>query len=139
MKWIHLKKGTTTSVELKNINFTYARGKQVLHNVSLKANAGQKIALIGSSGSGKTTIAQIMVGFYPSHSGNILYGNVPIEQIGLPVVRENVALMLQQALFFNDTIRMNLTLFKELSDTQIFEALRAAQMEAFVQRFERWT
>jgi ATP-binding cassette subfamily C protein len=126
----------TTSVELKKICFAYGNGKQVLHDISLKAKAGQKIALIGPSGSGKTTIAQIMVGFYPLHSGEILYGNVPIEQIGLPVVRENVALMLQQALFFNDTIRMNLTLSKEKSDKEIYEALKVAQLESFVRQLE---
>ena len=126
----------TTSVELTNISFAYGNGKQVLHDVSLKADEGQKIALIGPSGSGKTTIAQIMVGFYPSHAGEILYGNVPIEQIGLPVVRENVALMLQQALFFNDTIRMNLTLSKKKSDEEIYEALRAAQLDSFIGNLE---
>ncbi len=127
----------TTSVTLKKIGFAYKEGKTVLHNVSLKAEAGQKIALIGPSGSGKTTIAQIMVGFYPSHSGEILYGDVPIEQIGLPVVRENVALMLQQALFFNDTIRMNLTLSRARSDEEIYEALKAAQLETFVRQLEK--
>ena len=54
-----------TSVELKNISFAYGNGKQVLHDISLKVEAGQKIALIGPSGSGKTTIAQIMVGLLP--------------------------------------------------------------------------
>ena len=127
----------TTSLELKKINFAYGKGKQVLCDISLKAEAGQKIALIGPSGSGKTTIAQIMVGFYPSHSGEILYGNVPIEKIGLPVVRENVALMLQQALFFNDTIRMNLTLSKSRSEEEIYEALKAAQLESFVRQLEK--
>jgi len=126
----------TTSVELKKIGFAYGNGKQVLHDIMLKAEAGQKIALIGPSGSGKTTIAQIMVGFYPSHSGEILYGDVPIEKIGLPVVRENVALMLQQALFFNDTIRMNLTLSKEKSDEEIYEALKAAQLESFIHQLD---
>lgn len=126
----------TTSVELKKISFSYTNGKQVLHDISLKAETGEKIAIIGPSGSGKTTIAQIMVGFYPSHSGEILYGNVPIEQIGLPVVRENVALMLQQALFFNDTIRINLTLSKEKSDEEIYEALKSAQLESFVRQLE---
>ncbi|WP_373029072.1 ABC transporter ATP-binding protein [Sulfurovum sp.] len=126
----------TTSIELKEISFAYGNGKEVLHNISLKASVGQKIALIGQSGSGKTTIAQIMVGFYPSHTGEILYGDCPIEQIGLPVVRENVALMLQQALFFNDTIRMNLTLYKEKSDAKIYEALKAAQLENFVRHLE---
>ena len=126
----------STSVELKKISFAYGHGKEVLHDISLKAKAGQKIALIGPSGSGKTTIAQIMVGFYPSYTGEILYGDIPIEQIGLPVVRENVALMLQQALFFNDTIRMNLTLSKEKSDAEIYEALKAAQLDDFVRSLE---
>ena len=126
----------TTSVALKHISFAYGNGKQVLHDIALKAEAGQKIALIGPSGSGKSTIAQIMVGFYPSHTGEIRYGDVPIERIGLPVVRENVALMLQQALFFNDTIRMNLTLSKEKSDEEIYKALRAAQLESFVRQLE---
>ncbi|EIF51112.1 ABC transporter ATP-binding protein [Sulfurovum sp. AR] len=126
----------TTSVELKEISFAYDNGKEVLHNISLKAKEGQKIALIGPSGSGKTTIAQITVGFYPSHAGEILYGGIPIEQIGLPIVRENTALMLQEALFFNDTIRMNLTLFKEKSETEIYEALKAAQLEEFVSKLE---
>lgn len=93
------KEKETTSVALEKLNFAYDNGRQVLHDISLKAKSGQKIALIGASGSGKTTIAQIMVGFYPSHTGSIFYGDVPIEKIGLPVVRENVALMLQQALF----------------------------------------
>ncbi len=126
----------TTSVELKNISFAYANEKQVLHDITIKAASGQKIALIGPSGSGKTTIAQIMVGFYPSHSGEILYGGVPIEQIGLPVVRENVALMLQQALFFNDTIRMNLTLSRQKSDEEIYEALKAAQLDSFIRQLD---
>ncbi|MEA2048674.1 MAG: ABC transporter ATP-binding protein [Campylobacterota bacterium] len=130
------KGSKTTSVELKHIHFSYKNGKEVLHDISIKAKAGEKIALIGPSGSGKTTIAQIMVGFYPSHTGEIRYDDVLIEKIGLPVVRENVALMLQQALFFNDTIRMNLTLSKEKSDEEIYEALKAAQLESFVHQLD---
>ena len=126
----------TTDIELKKISFSYTNGKEVLHGIDLRAGKGQKIALIGPSGSGKTTIAQIMVGFYPSHAGSILYGGVPIEQIGLPVVRENVALMLQHSLFFNDTIRMNLTLSGEQSDEEIYRALHAAQMDLFVRELE---
>jgi len=124
--------GGAVSVELKNINFAYINGKPVLHDISLNVGAEQKIALIGPSGSGKTTIGQIMVGFYPSHSGAILYGDVPIEKIGLEIVRENVALMLQQTLFFNDTIRMNLTLSREINDEEIYAALKAALLDDFV-------
>jgi len=127
---------TTTSVELKNIHFSYAKGKEVLHNISLKAKKGEKIALIGPSGSGKTTIAKMMVGFYPPRSGDILYDNVPIEKIGLPVVRENVALMLQETLFFNDSIRMNLTLTKKKSNKEIYQALKVAQLERFIDNLD---
>jgi ATP-binding cassette subfamily C protein len=122
----------TTSVELKNVTFSFTDGTPVLRDVSLRAKAGQKVAVIGPSGSGKTSIAQLLVGFYPPQSGTIAYGGVPIEKIGLPVVRENVALMLQDSLFFNDTVRMNLTLGKAIDDAKIFEALRAAQLEKFV-------
>ncbi|MBD3790334.1 MAG: ABC transporter ATP-binding protein [Campylobacterales bacterium] len=125
------------SVELKEISFAYPYREEILHKVSLKANKGQKIALIGPSGSGKTTIAKLMVGFYPSHSGEILYGGVPLEKIGLPIIRENVALMLQEALFFNDTIRMNLLLTKEKSDEAIYDALRAVQLESFISQLEQ--
>jgi len=127
----------TTSLALHQVSFSYNQGKAILHEVTLYAKAGQKIALIGSSGSGKSTLAQMMVGFYPASSGHICYGDTPLEQIGLPVVREHVALMLQQALFFNDTIRMNLTLTQVKSDEAIFEALRVAQLEEFIKGLEK--
>jgi len=127
---------TTVGVMMQDVTFAYAKGKPVLYGVTLEANAGEKIALIGESGSGKTTIAQLLVGFYSGQEGTVLYDGVPIEKIGLPVVRENVALMLQQALFFNDTIRMNLTLSRPKSDTEIFAALKAAQLEHFVKSLD---
>jgi ATP-binding cassette subfamily C protein len=73
-----------------------------------------------------------MVGLYAPTGGEILYGDTPIEKIGLPVVRKNVALMLQESLFFNDTIRMNLTFSADITDEDIFDALRASHLEDFV-------
>lgn len=126
----------STSVTLKDVSFTYQGGKEVLSHINIEAKKGQKIALIGQSGSGKSTIAQILIGLYQHQSGEVRYGGVPIEQIGLPVIREHVALMLQESLFFNDTIRMNLTLAKEISDEKIYKALMAAKLEAFVHGLE---
>jgi len=120
------------SVELRNISFCYVPGRPVLHGVNLKIPAGHKIALIGPSGSGKTTLGQVMVGFYPVHSGVLLYNGVPMEKIGLQVIRRHVALVLQQTLFLNDTIRVNLTLSGEKSDTELHAALQAAQLDNFV-------
>jgi len=127
----------STSLTLTDIDFSYYRtGKKVLDAISLHANLGEKIALIGKSGSGKTTIAQIMVGLYPPTLGEVCYGDVAIEKIGLSVVRENVALMLQESLFFNDTIRMNICLYQEFSESEILNALKIAQMEEFVQSLD---
>ena len=123
----------STSVELNNVTFSYKDNHPVLEDISLSAKAGQKIALIGPSGSGKSTIAQLMVGFYLPQSGDVCYGDSSYTKIGLPVVRENVALMLQDALFFNDTIKMNLTLSSKKSDEEVYSALEAAQLKDFVQ------
>ena len=124
---------TSTSLTLKNIDFSYTEGKKVLDAISLHANVGKKIALIGESGSGKTTIAQVLVGLYPPTHGEVCYDDVALENIGLPVVRENVALMLQESLFFNDTIRMNICLHQDVSESEIQDALKMAHIEEFVQ------
>jgi len=127
----------STSLELKRISFSYREGSPVINNISLRAGAGEKIALIGPSGGGKTTLAQLMVGLYLPQSGDICYGESSYARIGLPVIRENVALMLQDALFFNDTIRMNLTLYAEKSDEEIYAALEAAQLASFVKSLDK--
>ncbi|WP_345990692.1 ABC transporter ATP-binding protein [Sulfurimonas sp. HSL1-2] len=123
---------STVTVSLDDVTFGFDGKAPVLNSISLHAERGQKIALIGPSGSGKSTIAKLLVGFYQADAGAITYDGVPIEEIGLPVVREHVALMLQDSLFFNDTIWMNLTLGRPLDASDIFDALRAAQLESFI-------
>ena len=127
---------SSVSVVLQDVTFGYDDTKPVLKEINLQAEKGQKIALIGPSGSGKSTIAQLLVGFYPTDSGVITFDGVPISEIGLSVVREHVALMLQDSLFFNDTIRMNLTLGETTEDAKIREALRSAQLETFIESLD---
>jgi len=127
----------TVAVAVKDLHFAYREGPEILHGISLDAKEGEKIALVGPSGSGKSTIAQLMVGFYPPLSGEILYGGVPIREIGLERLRSHVALMLQESLFFNETIRMNLTLHRAIPEGRIWEALAMAQLEGFVRKLER--
>ena len=120
------------SVKMEDISFGYLVDHEILHDVSLYVSEGETIALIGKSGSGKTTLAQLLVGFYQPWKGQIYYGGTPITSIGLTCVREHVSYMLQQTLFFNDTIRMNLTLERDFSDEQIWKALQEAQLDTFV-------
>ncbi len=125
-------KRTGVPVAVERLHFAYRQGAEILHGITLYAEAGEKIALVGPSGSGKSTVAQLLVGFYPPDRGTIRYGGVAIGRIGLERVRSHVALMLQDSLFFNDTIRMNLSLSRDIPEAHIYEALKMAQMDAFV-------
>jgi ATP-binding cassette subfamily C protein len=126
----------TVSVELRNVHFAYEEGLPVLDGVSFRIERGEKVAFVGASGGGKTTLVQILIGLYPARSGDILYEGIPIDEIGMDVVRANVATVLQHPALFNDTVRMNLTLGKDIPEEQLWNALETAQLKDTVQELE---
>jgi ATP-binding cassette subfamily C protein len=117
----------TVSVSVVDLHFSYG-DKKILNGIKLHIDAGEKVALVGASGGGKSTLIQILIGLYPATSGKICFNGVPIEQIGLDVVRENVVTVLQNPILFNDSIRANLTLGKKTNDSQLWNALKIAQL-----------
>ena len=134
----HLKnpfKGrTSVAIELQDIHFSYIDGQEILRGLSLKIDAGQKIALVGASGGGKSTLVQIILGLYPADSGNLYVDGVNLREIGLDVVRENVATVLQNPAMFNDTVRENLCLGRNHDDATIWQALEIAQLQKVVEK-----
>lgn len=120
---------TTVSVRAEHITFAYGDKLPVLRDVNLTIRAGQKIALVGASGGGKSTFVQVLLGLYQPQQGQLYFDGVPVTEIGLDVVREHVATVLQQPALFNDTVRANLTLGRQASDAQLWEALRIAQLD----------
>jgi len=130
------EKQTTASISLKHVQFRYGDGPWVLKDLSLNIAAGEKVALVGASGGGKTTLVQIVLGLYTAASGEIHFNGTPIQQIGLNVVRNNVATVLQHPALFNDTIRANLTLGRELEDDKLWQALDIAQLKDTIQSLE---
>lgn len=127
----------TVGISIADLHFSYGdnNGEQdVLNGINLTIEPGEKIALVGASGGGKSTLVQVLIGLYPAKSGNIFYGDVPVTQIGLEVVREHVATVLQNPALFNDSVRINLTLGRDIEDQQLWHALEIAQLKETVEQ-----
>ncbi|MFA6699325.1 MAG: ABC transporter ATP-binding protein [Thiomicrospira sp.] len=117
------------SLRVENLVFHYpGKDVKVLDGLSFEIKAGEKLALVGASGGGKTTLVQMLLGFYKPDSGEIYYNGYSIEHIGYERVREQVATVLQTPMLFNNTLRFNLTLDRALSDEACWQALAMAQM-----------
>ena len=95
-------------IEFKHVNFSYVPGKPIIRDFNLKVEAGKKIALVGSTGSGKTTVVNLLMRFYEIDSGEILLDGVNIKDINCDDLRDLVGIVLQDTILFTDTIRNNL-------------------------------
>lgn len=126
------EKKETVSINIENIQFAYGNKEPVLNNVNLNIKAGEKIALVGASGGGKSTLVQVLLGMYPQQHGMIYFDDIPVTDIGLDVVRDNVATVLQHPAMFNETVRNNITLGIDEDDSRIWEALHTAQLESTI-------
>jgi ATP-binding cassette subfamily C protein len=122
------KNKKTVSIGIEDLYFAYGNGTDVLNGINLTINPGEKIALVGASGGGKSTLVQVLIGLYPARRGMVYYDGVPVTEIGLNVVREHVATVLQHPALFNDTVRANLTLGREIADATLWQALEIAQL-----------
>ncbi len=123
---------STVGIALEHVSFAYDEGEAVLDDVSLEIAAGEKVALVGASGGGKSTLVQALLGLYPVKAGRIVYGDVPVTEIGWETVREHVGVVLQHPVLFNDSVRANLTLGRDAGDAALWQALEIAQLKDFV-------
>lgn len=122
-------------IKLDNLCFSYNKEKTILQDISFDIPAGEKVALIGASGSGKTTLAQLISGFYSKKSGDIIYNDISIEKLNRQSLRDNIFLVLQMPILFNNSLRFNITMGNEsITDTQIHEALKIAQLDDVVEK-----
>lgn len=129
---------STVAVRLEDICFSYADGPLVLDHVSLDIAQGEKVAFVGASGGGKTTLVQIILGLYPPHTGQIYFDGVPVDRIGMDVVRNNVATVLQHPALLNDSVRVNLTLGRgDIPEPALWQALEIAQLDATIQDLDQ--
>jgi len=118
---------TTVGIEVQGLRFAY-RDEPVLDGLDLAIAAGEKVAIVGASGGGKSTLVQLLLGLYRPQAGSIRFGGATLEEIGLARVREHVAVVLQHPALFNDTVRANLQMGRERDDAACWRALEIAQL-----------
>jgi ATP-binding cassette subfamily B protein len=124
-------------VELNNVSFGYNPDKLVLKNISLYAKPGQKIAFVGSTGAGKTTITNLLNRFYDIESGSITIDGVDIKEYPMNVLRENIAMVLQDTHLFTGTIMENIRYGRlDATDEEVIAAAKTASAHSFITRLE---
>jgi ATP-binding cassette subfamily C protein len=121
----------TVGIEVRGLSFAY-REEPVLDDLNLSIAPGEKVAIVGASGGGKSTLVQLLLGLYSAQAGSIRFGGASLEEIGLETVRENVAVVLQHPALFNDTVRANLCMGRERDDAACWQALEIAQLAATI-------
>jgi ATP-binding cassette subfamily B protein len=133
--------GTTTYVELKgdvrmeNVDFGYVPEKEVLHDISLYAKPGQKIAFVGATGAGKTTITNLINRFYDIPDGKIRYDGINITKIRKPDLRHSLGVVLQDVNLFTGTVMENIRYGRlDATDEECIEAARLANADDFITR-----
>lgn len=124
------------AIEFKNVSFHYHKESPVLKNISFKVDPGQVIALVGESGVGKSTLIELLAGYHFANSGEVIVDGVNIKQIGLKVLRRQIATVPQEVILFNDTVKHNISYGNfDSTDEQIEIASKRAHAYDFIMKF----
>ena len=124
-------------IVLDNVSFGYTPDTTVLHNISLYAKPGQKIAFVGSTGAGKTTVTNLLSRFYDINEGSITIDGIPIDKIDRATLRRNVAMVLQDTHLFTGTVRENIRYGRlDATDEEVIEAAKIASAHSFIINLE---
>ena len=116
------------TITFQNVEFEYEEACPVLKEFNLSVNAGEKIGIVGHSGSGKTTITSLLLGFYEVKQGKILINDISLDDIDRAQMRKKIGVVSQDVMVFEDTIRYNLSLGNDYSDEEIYSVLKAVKL-----------
>jgi len=143
-EWENLEKNVEAPVKdlqghivFQDLNFAYGEGPQVLHDISFEAKPGQSIALLGSTGSGKTSLMGLLTRFYDYEDGSITLDGVELSEFPKHYLRQHIGVVQQEPFLFSTNIRNNITygVQREVSDEEVFAAARAAAVHDVIEEF----
>ena len=121
------------NIEFKNVYFKYDK-KDILKNINFKINSGEKLAIVGETGSGKTTIISLIEKFYDIHKGNILIDNININDIDKKIIRDNIGLVLQDTYLFKGTIMENIKYGSFIDDKKVIKICEEVGASKFIEK-----
>ena len=125
-------------ITFENVGFSYEDGKTVLNDLSFTIKKGETIAILGATGSGKSTIMHLLLRLYEANNGTIKIGNIPISEISKKYLREKIGLVLQEPFLYSRTINENLQMAKpEVSNEEILKATKVAKVHDVIEGFEK--
>lgn len=120
-------------IKLNNVSFGYVPKVTVLHDITLYAKPGQKIAFVGSTGAGKTTVTNLLSRFYDNLTGEITIDDIPIERLERAFLRQNIAMVLQDTHLFTGTVRENIRYGRlDATDEEVIQAAKIASAHSFI-------
>lgn len=120
------------SIKIENLSFYYSEEKNILNNINLSIKPGEKVAIIGSSGCGKTTLLKLVLGILKPTSGKVLMSNSNIQDIDTDMIFEQIAYIQQDVFIFDGTIKDNITLYQKYSDSQFNKAIKLSNLEELI-------
>ena len=129
-----LEEESIETIKFENVDFSYVPGEKVLKNFNLTIEPGQKIALVGATGSGKTTVVNLLMRFYDIDSGRILINGTDIREYSKESLRQTIAIVLQDTVLFKNTVKNNIKYGNlEASDEEIYRAAKLSNSDKFIE------
>lgn len=125
------------TIEFKNVSFSYQTSGTILKDVSFKINKNEKVALVGHSGAGKSTIVNLILKFYDFEKGDILLSEKNYKDLTHTFIRNNISLVFQENELFSTTVRENVAYGSKATEEKIMEALRLANASSFVEKLPK--
>ncbi|MBF25605.1 MAG: hypothetical protein CMP49_03700 [Flavobacteriales bacterium] len=128
-------KWSNTNIHFKNVTFSYKENEIVLDNINFSINSNQTLAIVGSTGSGKTTIINLLMKWYDLIDGDIYVNNTNLSDLKTHELRKNIGIVLQNNFFLSDTLLNNIKFFNNISDEEVFNAVDKMGLKSFIEKF----